>query len=418
MTLYALKIDADRLHHDFEQLSKIGATPAGGVTRPSLSLEDLEARAWFADQVETAGFMVHDDDAGNLSGVLYSPQPNVTQTLLIGSHLDTVPNGGRYDGAVGVLAALEVARTLKEHNVTLPFHLEVINFTDEEGTWVSLLGSRGLTGRLALDRINNAQIQNGALRAALSRAGIDVTRLHLAQRNPADIAAFLELHIEQGDTLEQLGCPVGVVTGIVGRTTHQITFIGERGHSGTTSIYHRKDALQGAAAFVTGAHTLAQNRYDGTIVNCGGLEVYPGTFNVIPERAKLLVECRHVDENTLLEVEEQLLKLADDCAGAFDLRLETQRVEHMDAARMDERVLACIEASSDRLGLTHTRLASYAGHDAQPLSHFTPSGMIFIPSQQGTSHNPKEFTDWPQIVDGANLLLQTVITLAERYPNL
>lgn len=407
-----LRINSKRLLTDFNLLAQIGGTPSGGISRPALSLEDLEARAWFADRIEEAGFFVRDDDAGNLSGVMLTDAPDA-KVLLIGSHLDSVPNGGRYDGTIGVLAGLEVMRTLHEAGVRLPFHLEVVNFTDEEGTWFSLLGSRGLTGRLPVGKLSDKHGENGAFRAALARAGIDIEHIKQAQRDPSTLAGFLELHIEQGGILEQLQAQIGIVRGVVGRTTFRLTFHGESGHSGTTDIYRRRDALQGAALFITQAHMLAHDRFDGSVVNCGNLEVSPGTFNVIPDRAKLLVECRHADEESLLALEARLLELAQECASVHGLQLEAKRLEHMDAAVMDAGIIAAMEQVCNQMGLRHTSMISYAGHDVQPMSAITPSGMIFIPSVAGVSHTPMEKSRWEDVVNGANVLLQTVLAMAK-----
>jgi N-carbamoyl-L-amino-acid hydrolase len=413
MNTVDLRINGKRLLADFEALAQIGGTSSGGVSRPALSLEDLEARAWFADRIEEAGFFVRDDDAGNLSGVMPSDNPDA-QTLLIGSHLDTVPNGGRYDGAIGVLAGLEVMRTIQEAGQRLPVHLEVMNFTDEEGTWFSLLGSRGLTGRLPVGKLGDRRGEDGTFRAALARAGIDIDRIKLAKRDPSTLAGFLELHIEQGKTLEELQAQIGIARAIVGRTTYRMTFRGESGHSGTTDIHQRRDALQGAALFITEAHTLAQDRFDGSVVNCGSLEVSPGAFNVIPNRATLLVECRHADEDTLLELENNLLELAQDCATTHGLQLEATRLEHMDAATMDAGFIAAIERVCNRMSLRHTSLISYAGHDAQPLSAITTSAMIFIPLASGVSHTPLEAARWDDVETGANVLLQTALEIAQK----
>ena len=409
-----IRVNEQRFLEDFAAISRIGATEDGGVRRPALSLEDLEARAWFADCIEEAGFFVRDDDAGNISGIVLADNPNA-RTLMIGSHLDSVPNGGRFDGVIGVLAGLEIARTLRDAGMALPFHLEIMNFTDEEGTWVSLLGSRGLTGRLPIGHLERNGTDTATMQAALARAGIEVDRLDLAERDPDSILGFLELHIEQGETLERLGAQIGVVAGIVGRTTHQLTFYGERGHSGTTDILKRKDALQGAALFVTRAHMLANERSDGTIVNCGNLSVFPGTFNVIPEKAQMLVECRHVDGDTLLSIEAELLSLAQECADIHRLKFDYRRVEHMDPARMHPDMVALFERICMQLDLRYTTLISYAGHDAQPMSHFTPTGLIFVPSQGGISHNSSEYTPWQDVVNGANVLLQAVLNIAQMY---
>ncbi len=411
---HSISINTDRLSADFEALARIGATPQGGITRPALSLEDLEARAWFASRIEDAGFFVCDDDAGNLGGVLYSPDP-LAKTLLIGSHMDSVPNGGRYDGSVGVLAGLEVLRTLHEAGVELPFNLEVVNFTDEEGTWFSLLGSRGLTGQLPVGRLGDQRGEEGAFRAALNRAGIDLDRIKQAKRAPTSVLGFLELHIEQSIKLWRQGVQIGVVEGIVGRTTFEMTFHGERAHSGTTDMYRRRDALQGAALFITRAHLLGHDRFDGSVINCGHVEVSPGKFNIIPEKARLLVECRHIQPEVLLQVEGHLLEMAQECAATYGLTLATQRLEHLAPAVMDETINVAICESCEALGLSHTSASSYAGHDAQPMSHFTPSGLIFIPSVEGISHNPGEFTNWEDIINGANVLLHTVLNLAVRY---
>lgn len=407
----ALRINRERLQADFDELADIGRLTDGGSNRPALSVADLEARAWFGDRVDEAGLFFRDDDAGNLSGVFFAKDRNA-KTLIIGSHLDTVPNGGRFDGAIGVLAGLEVARTLREADIDLPFHLEVMNFTDEEGTWFSLLGSRSLTAQLPLGRLQSIHGDDGAFRAALSRAGIHVDRLNHANRQPESVRGYLEMHIEQGGVLDKTGIQVGIVSSIVGRITNQITFHGQRGHSGTTDPANRKDALQGAALFVTRAHMLVHERQDGTVINCGKLEVFPGTFNVVPEKATLLVECRHTETETLDQIEQQLIEIAQECATSYGLQVESKRVEFMSPAKMSKPFVDMLTDSANALGVSHINMASYAGHDAQPMSRFTETAMLFVPSVGGTSHNPNEFTHWDDVVNGANILLQTVLKLA------
>ncbi|MEL6148713.1 MAG: Zn-dependent hydrolase [Chloroflexota bacterium] len=409
-----LRINAGRLLADFETLARIGATPTGGISRPALSLEDLEARAWFADRIEDAGFVVRDDDAGNLSGMLYCNDPDAP-TLIIGSHLDSVPGGSRYDGAIGVLAGLEILRTVQDAGINLPFHLEVMDFTDEEGTWYSLLGSRGLTGRLPVGKLGDKRGEDAAFWAALSRAGIDVNRVHLAKRDPESLAGYLELHIEQGTILQRLNAQIGIVRGIVGRTTFQMTFEGEGGHSGTTDIYRRKDALQGAALFVTRAYMLIHDRFDGSVINCGNMQVYPGMFNVIPERAVLTVECRHVESEVLTALEQELCALAEDCAAASNVELATERMEHLDAATMNADMIATVQQACDDMHFKHTSMISYAGHDAQPMSSFVPSAMIFIPTTAAEKDRASQMAVWEDVTNGTNVLLQTVLGWAQRY---
>ncbi len=411
MEMVKLSINTERLLADFNALARIGATPAGGINRTALSLEDLEARAWFADQVEAAGLLMRDDDAGNLSGVLPSTNPDA-RTLLIGSHLDSVPNGGRYDGSVGVLAGLECLRTIREAGYELPVHLEVVNFTDEEGTWYSLLGSRGMAGTLPGGKLQAAQGHDASFRAALTRAGINEQDLHRARRDPAALAGYLELHIEQGGSLDARGLNCGIVSDIVGRISTLLTFHGEAGHSGTTDMYRRRDALQGAALFVTQAHLIVHDRFDGAVVNCGRLEVLPGIFNIIPSEARLLLEVRHREAEALEEVLHELLDQAHSCAETYGLYLSHEQVAHVPPAHMDDQVAGALARACEAVGATYDAVVGYAGHDAQIMGTVTPAGMLFIPSIGAISHTPQEYTPWDDVVRGANVLLHTILDLA------
>jgi len=408
-----LKINQERLYADFLQLAAIGATPEGGVSRLALSAEDIQARAWFADKIEIAGLIVRDDDAGNLSGVLPSDQPGA-KTLLVGSHLDTVPNGGRYDGAIGVLCALECLRTIKEAGIKLPLHLEAINFTDDEGCWKSLFGCRALAGSLSPEDHSEINYGEGSFRAALMQAGIDPRAIWRSSRAPQSICAYLEVHIEQSPRLYRDNVDIGVVTGIVGRSTYNVTFIGQAGHSGTTDMYKRRDALRGAALFIVRAHDLVRERYGDGIFNCGDVTVEPGMFNVIPSKACLTVECRHVSHKLMTEMETAVIALAHQCAATYGLSVETEKITTMPAATLAAGVIHTIESVCDDLGLTHERLVSYSGHSPQILAHFTDTGMIFIPSVDGISHHPNEFTEWDDVINGANVLLQTMMRVASR----
>jgi N-carbamoyl-L-amino-acid hydrolase len=409
-----LSIDSERLHQDFEELAKIGATVDGGIRRLALSNEDLEARAWLADQIMDAGLPVRDDDAGNLSGVLLSNDPDA-KTLLIGSHLDSVPNGGKYDSSIGILAALECARTIKGAGIELPFHLEIIDFTDEEGAWQSLFGSRALTGTLNKTYTRDGDEDFGPFRAALFRAGIHPIDISKAIRDPKTVAGYLELHIEQGYRLDRDGLDIGVVTGIVGRSTYQVIFYGEASHSGTTAMNERKDALYGAAAFILEANKLVRKQYVEGVFNCGNLTVAPGAFNIIPSEAYLTMECRHADKTILADMENALVKLANEQARKHGLTVSARRSVHMPAAVMSESTIQATEMACEQLGVTHRRMISFAGHDAQILSNFTRTGMIFIPSVGGISHSPREFTEWGHVIKGANILLHTILILAQQH---
>jgi N-carbamoyl-L-amino-acid hydrolase len=407
-----LRINVERFSADFNELATIGITPEGGVRRLALSPDDLLARGWFADRIEAAGLLLVDDNACNLGGVLRSQTPGA-RTLMCGSHLDSVPNGGHYDGVIGVLAALECLRVIHENEIALPVHLEAISFTDDEGCWRSLFGSRAIAGMLTEDDIADERVDNGPFRAALARAGImDPRDVFSAERSSSTLAGYVELHIEQGERLERSNTPIGVVTGIVGRTTYRITFYGQAGHSGTTEMYRRKDALRGAAQFIVRAHDAVRARYGDGVFNCGDIDVKPGQFNIIPSEAELIVECRHVNAQLMTEMEMMIVQIARECAATNGLQLTYDRIAHMPAAQMQEPVMEAVETVCDDMGVRHMRLVSYAGHDAQIMSRITPSTMIFVPSRAGISHSPDEYTEWEDVVRGANVLLQTILHLA------
>ncbi|MDX2076665.1 MAG: Zn-dependent hydrolase [bacterium] len=418
MTTYdQLRVNAERLWRDFIELSQIGETRTGGVERLALSNEDLKARLWFANKLEATGLHVYDDEAGNVSGVLSAPNPK-SKTFLIGSHLDGVPDGGRYDNAVGIICAMECARIIQSAGIKLPFHLEIINFTDGEGCWQSLFGSRALAGKLTENYMSDSPNDYAPFRAALIRAGISPSKVSHAHRDPNHIAGYLQIHIEQGYRLDEAKIPIGIVTNIIGRTTHQMTFYGEAGHSGTTKLDNRRDALRGAADFISMAHNHIREKYPQGVFNCGNITVLPGAFNIIPSEARLTVECRHHDERLLTEMQNYMFKLAQEVADTHHLTMKHTLEIHMPAATMSTTIINSIKTTCENLNIPFLEVVSYAGHDAQMVFDITPTGMIFIPSVGGISHSPKEFTEWDDIVRGANVLLQTVLRIADEYAQL
>lgn len=410
-----LHVNSDRLWQDFKELAQIGETRSGGVARLALSNEDLRARLWFANKLETFGLVIHDDEAGNVSGILPAKDTKAP-TFLIGSHLDGVPDGGKYDNAVGIICAIECARVIAEAEIELPFHLEIINFTDGEGCWQSLFGSRAISGKIAENYMSDASTDYAPFRAALIRAGISPGKVAQARRHPHSIAGYLQLHIEQGYRLDEARMPIGIVTDIVGRTTYQVTFFGEAGHSGTTKTETRRDALRGAADFITQAHNSIREKYPEGVFNCGNVTVLPGAFNIIPSKACLTVECRHHNERTLSDMEAHILRLAQEVAINHHLTVNQKREIHMPAAPMSSKIIQAIATTCQQLNIPYIETVSYAGHDAQMLFDIAPTGMIFVPSVGGISHSPKEFTEWDDVVRGANVLLHTVLYLAQNHP--
>ncbi len=406
-----IAVNGERMRADFEALAAVGGDGSGGVTRLALTPDDIHARAWYADRAEEAGLRVHDDDAANLSAILDAADPNA-RTLVIGSHLDTVPDGGRFDGAVGVLAALECLRTIHESGIELPVKLEAMNFTDDEGHYASLFGARAFVGVLTSEDIFDTRRDNAQLRAALRSVGSDAQRVLGTRRDPESLAGYLELHIEHGTRLEKSHRPIGIVTGIVGRKTHKITFLGQAGHSGTTDMYKRRDALRGAALFIVRAHESMRARYGDGIFSCGDVDVKPGKFNIIPSEACCTVEFRHVQEDLMVEMEREALQIARECAAANALDIRHELITHMPAASMSAGFVSAIESVCEDFGIPSMPLISYAGHAGQFTAQITPTGMIFIPSVDGIGHSPREFTEWEDIERGANVLLQTILRWA------
>lgn len=406
-----LRINAERLLSDLASLAKIGGTSEGGVHRPALSESDLKARQWFRTQAKAANLEIREDGVGNVSALLPANTPDA-QTIMCGSHLDTVPHGGRFDGALGVIAALETLRAIKEAGLRLPHHLEAISFTDEEGVWAGLLGSMGLAGMLTNEVFEHPRGGKEAFAERLAAAGLTREGALSARRDPLSLKAWVEVHIEQGGRLEEAGIPIGIVTGIVGIASYWLTFQGRADHAGTTPMGCRLDAMRGAAEFIRQSRGLIMNRFEGGVVNCGIVNVSPGAFNIVPEKAQLALEFRHHDSHTLEAMREALLNLALHVAELEGLGLEIAQTDYHKPAPMHRTVMTAIEETCGELGLRHTRLASYAGHDTQIMAEITPAGMFFVPSVGGASHSPREFTRDEDCINAGNVLLHTILRLA------
>ena len=406
-----LRINPDRMLDTFNQLALIGGTGDGGVNRTTFSEAHLAARKWFREQIKSSGFEFKTDGAGNHSAVLTCGRSNV-QTLLIGSHLDSVPKGGRFDGALGVVAAFEVLRTVKENGISLKLNLEAMDFTDEEGTHLSLFGSSALAGHLHPDDLKNPYSGRENFAAGLARAGLTEEGLLQAKRSKESIAGYLELHIEQGKRLERAGINIGVVSAIVGYGSYRMSYLGRADHAGSTTMEDRLDAGQGVAAFILEVRETVMRDFPNCVANVGKLEFVPGASNIVPARADFLLEFRSPDANQLSQLDLTLTELAEQKAKQFGLQLKAEPLGKHLPNLMSSEIQNAFQKSCHDLGLSSTVLASGAIHDAQSLVDICPIGMIFIPSVDGASHAPREFTRWEDCVNGANVLLQTVLRLA------
>ncbi|PWU18636.1 MAG: Zn-dependent hydrolase [Candidatus Rokuibacteriota bacterium] len=407
----AVAITLSRLRSHVETLSRFGRNPEGqGITRSCWSPAHEEARTWLLRTMQEAGLDTQVDPAGNTFGRLGNDGPLV----MTGSHIDTVPQGGPLDGALGVLAGIECLQTIKEAGIRTRRPLTVAAWSDEEGRYGSLFGSRAFIGKLDPKLIPRMAAADGErLVDAMARAGFNALDAPRARCNPKTLSAYVELHIEQGPHLEAARIPIGVVEGIVGIRRYRLTFVGEPDHAGTTPMSWRKDAFLGAAEYALKARDHIVRRGSGrSVTNFGRIELQPGVSNIVPARAVLLQEMRELDGKILARLDRQCLLLARAVARRRGLRVEAEPLSRTEPARCAPRVLAAVERASQRMKLKTRRMPSGAGHDAQNLAAITEAGMLFIPSKGGRSHRPDEMSDWKAIERGANVLLHTLLELA------
>jgi N-carbamoyl-L-amino-acid hydrolase len=405
-----IQVNIERLKHDLEELGRIGRDEQGGVTRPSFSPADFEARAWLRKKIEEAGLCYRQDGAGNQFGRI----ERSGKTVMAGSHIDTVPNGGMFDGAAGVVAALEAVRRILEEKIPLASPLEVAAFTDEEGNLVGdFLGSRAFMGLLDKDEIRNGKTSFGMpFGDVLKRTEFTAEGILAAHKQRPDLEAYLELHIEQGPVLEDEGVPIGIVERIAGKHYRQCAFIGESGHAGTTPLELRRDAFLGLADLALKATQYVAVKHYGSMLTIGRAALHPGSFSVIPGRADFTLEFRSALPETLAAIEKDIFSLAEDIASTRGLTFVSRLVDKTAPVTIAPRILKLMEDECRTLGYPVMRLTSGAGHDAQILAGACDVGMIFIPSPDGISHAPGERVNWDDLEKGANLLLRTIIRLA------
>jgi N-carbamoyl-L-amino-acid hydrolase len=411
-----LTISMPRLAARLRGLSRFGALPGGGVTRSAWSPPHEEARAWLLGEIKGAGLEAWVDPAGNVFGGLGTRSFGAAEpVVLTGSHIDTVPEGGILDGALGVLAGLECVERIREAGAAHRRPLAVAAWSDEEGRYGSLFGSRAFCGNLDAARIPEmAAVDGERLVDAMARAGFDAARAPEARVAAGAVAAYVELHIEQGPRLEETGVPIGVVEAIVGVRRARVVFRGQADHAGTTPMERRRDAFLAAADFALKARELVVKRGSGrSVTNFGVVHVHPGASNIVPGRAELVHEMRDPDPDVLERLAGQTAALARRVARRRQLAVEILPMSATRPAPCAPRVQAVIERVSAERGLGWQRLYSAAGHDAQNLAGVTDSGMIFIPSRGGRSHRVDESSDEEAIERGANVLLGTLLALAE-----
>ncbi len=411
-----LRVDGARLWDRLQTLGEIGAIagPAGehGCARLALTDADRDGRDLVTGWMLDLGMAVSVDAVGNVVAVRAGADP-AAAPVMVGSHIDTVRTGGRFDGNLGVLAGLEVVETLEQHGIVTHRPVAVAFFTNEEGARFQpdMLGSLVYVGGMGLeDALDVRAADDGA------RLGDELARIGYAGPTPCPTAAaphaYCELHIEQGPVLEDEGFTIGVVTGVQGISWTELTIIGQSAHAGTTPMRLRRDPGYVAAAIATGVRALATEMGGTQVATVGRLELHPNLVNVVPAQVTMTVDLRNTDDLLLQQAEAVLTALCEQLAVEEGVTIERRTLARFEPVEFDPGMIDLVESTATRLGHTTRRMPSGAGHDAQMLARVCPTSMVFVPSVAGLSHNIAEYTEPADIAAGADVLLQVVLSRA------
>jgi N-carbamoyl-L-amino-acid hydrolase len=400
------EVNAARLMEQLlERMAEFGKNPEGGVSRVAYSDADRLGREYAAGLMREAQLEVSVDAAGNMLGRRAGSDPRLP-AIAFGSHIDSVPKGGNYDGPVGSLGAIEVARTLAERKIVTRHPLLVTIWSNEEG---GLYGSRAATTGLEAGELDNMSSSGKTIRDGLRFIGGDPEQLDAARIPKGDVAAYVELHIEQGGTLERERRAIGIVEGIVGIKQWEVVFEGFANHAGTTEMDRRHDALLSAAKYVQMVNRIVRAEPGRQVGTVGRIQAFPGAPNVIPGRVEATLELRDLDDAKVDRLAAAVMEEARKIAEADGTQVSFRLLHENIAAPTDDRVRRPIAEAAKARGLSTMTLPSGAGHDAQAMAQIAPVGMIFVPSIGGISHSPKEFSTPEDIANGANVLLGTIL---------
>ena len=402
------RADASRMEARIVALSEFGKNADGGVDRVAYSAADIAGRAYIIEEMKSLGLMVSVDTAGNILGLRAGSDPSL-KTIMFGSHIDSVPGGGNYDGDVGVIASLEVIELLNQAGITTRHPLEVVVFSNEEG---GLVGSLGMTGKIKPDALKIISASGLIIADGIDAIGGDSANLAAAVRAPDSLAAFFELHIEQGAILDEESLEIGVVEGIVGILWWDVVIEGFANHAGTTPMDRRQDAMLAAARLTIAINEVATSMEGRQVATVGRIHAEPGAPNVIPGRVILSLEIRDLDagkmDQVFAEIEARAASIAEQ--SGTDISFHVIDVAS-DPTPTDPHMRQIIAAAAAELGLSTKIMPSGAGHDAQDMATIVPTGMIFVPSVGGVSHSPKEFTRAQDMANGADVLLRSILAV-------
>jgi allantoate deiminase len=403
---------SERIEKQINDLSEFTSTSGEGTTRLTYSKEDLLTRNYIKNKMKGYGLTVQEDGFGNIFGKLDGTLKDAPSVLL-GSHFDSVPNGGAYDGPAGVIVALEVAALFSENQLTPKYPLEIVALIEEEGARFGggLMGSRGIVGTLSEESFKNLKDKDGITTIeAMSKIGLDFSLPK--RRNPNSIKAFLELHIEQGPILEEKNIPIGVVEAIVGLTQFEVTIEGKAGHAGTTPMDRRTDALVAAAQIISQLPSFAIEEGEGTVITTGRLDVLPNGANVIPNKVVFSVDVRSSKEEHINNVIRRMKELIESYQ-VQGIHTTAEQLLYMPPKILSNEIKDLLKGKSSDLEIPYCSIDSGAGHDAMVFSDVTDVGMLFVPSKAGLSHCPEEWSDARHLANGVQIFYEVAKCLTE-----
>jgi allantoate deiminase len=412
----ALQVNPERLRQNIEGIARFGRDPAGGWSRFVFTEEERKAREFVAGLLRQAGMSVRLDPAGNLFGRRKGAHPELP-AVASGSHIDTVLNGGMFDGVAGTMAAIEAVQVIHENSITTQHPIEVVVFANEEGARFhnALWGSRAMLGIVQEEECLRCKDPDGVTLAEAMRAhGFDPSKIQEARIEAQRFKAFIELHPEQSHVLESEGVSIGVVEGIAGTAWMKARLMGRTDHAGATPMHLRRDALAAAAAVVLEVERIARRASDSrTVATVGRLEVRPGGINIVPGEVEMSFDVRDANAQARDRACEAILEAARRTCAERNIRIEVDELGKVMPVRLAGEIAGLIEEECREQGVSCRRLVSGAGHDAQLMALLCPTGMIFVPSVGGVSHSPHEKTEWGDMASGAQVLLNVLLRLSQ-----
>ena len=408
-------INNSRINRTLQELGQLGDSPEG-MDRVAYSSEDIAGRDYTIKLMREAGLETRIDTAGNMIGRRAGSDDSLP-AIALGSHTDTVPKGGKYDGALGVMGAIEVIRILEDQGHRTRHPLEVINFTNEEGTrfhrW--LVGSRSMSGLLEQEDLDAVDDDGLPFGPCLADIGGDISRIGEAARSPGELAAYFELHIEQGPYLHRSGTPIGVVTGITGRAVFEVEIEGKANHAGTTPMSTRRDALVSASKLVLAIQKMAADQEICRVSTVGSIKAVPNAVNVIPGSASIGLEFRDTDMEALAAAEQELRRITDRASTDDVVDIGVHRHRFTTSVPITPEMQSLVAEAAENCGFEWESLPSGAGHDAQAVANIAPVAMVFVPSVDGISHSREEYSTPQDCANGAQVLLELLLLADDRF---